>query len=453
MRADYSLLAVLAMLAFQLPSPACADPDSLVAVGSQESGGLLASQGEDPRPDQQTEKESKDDLEELRRAAQSTAADDDEKGEETTETTFVSGALGLQALNPEISVTGDFLSSYRAGSHVMAHFENSFRGLGLHLEAYLDPFSKFKAAVPISSGGAELGEAYFTRFGLLSNVSFTLGKFRQQFGVVNRWHKHAVDQVDFPLPLRQIFGPGGLNQVGFSAEWQMPPLGRSAQGLTFELTNGQNPAQYAENTKNVPSLLLRYKNYQDLSKDTYLEIGLTGLAGRNDTWTVPDSLGYPLTKTENLWTTVLGADLTLLWEPTDRMRYRNWVWRTELYLANKKILAPDGSGESTVSAWGAYSYYQTKVSRTLDLGARLDYYEPDVKAYAGSPGSLLWPLATSESAAKQWLSVAYLTWSQSPWVHWRLEWDHQVNHNLGPDDNTFWLQCVFAAGPHKHERY
>ena len=363
---------------------------------------------------------------------------------------FVSGALSQQALNPELSVTGDYLTSYRAGDQVDANFENHLRTLGLHLESYLDPYSKFKAALEFSPEGAELGEAYFTRFAVLGNLSLTLGKFRQQLGVVNRWHKHGLDQVDFPLPLLQIFGPEGLNQIGASVQWQMPPLAGTVQELTVQFTNGQNPRLFGGNTQGTPCLLARYQNYQDLTKDLYLEFGATGLAGRNDTWEVLGSGPEPLTEIDNLWTTVFGFDLTLLWEPTDNMRYRNWMWRSEIYLASKDILAPDGTGESTVQAWGAYTNYQTKVSRTLDLGARLDLYEPDVQSYANEA---LWPLVTSVPDARQWLAVAYATWSQSPWVHWRVEFDHQMNGDLGPDDDTVWLQCVFAAGPHKHERY
>ena len=47
----------------------------------------------------------------------------------------------------------------------------------------------------------------------------------------------------------------------------------------------------------------------------------------------------------------------------------------------------------------------------------------------------------------------YFTWWQSPWVRWRLEWDHQINKHMGPDEDTVYLQCTYSAGPHKHERY
>ncbi len=396
--------------------------------------------------------ETEEGLAALRAAALREAAGEAAPARSAEEVSFTSGALGLQALNPEISVTGDFISSYRSGG-VTKHLDNTVRTLGIHLESYLDPYSRFKAAVPVTEGSASIGEAYFTRYGLRENLNLTLGKFRQQFGVVNRWHKHGLDQLDFPLPLRQIFGPGGLNQTGASLDWQMSPLAGASQELTLQVTNGENPRLFGANTRNMPSILAHYKNYRDLSKDTYLEFGLTGLAGRNDTWQVLGPAEQWLSQPRNLWTTVLGADLTLLWEPTGEMRYKNWVWRTEAYWLNRDLVAPDSSGADTIRAWGAYSYFQRKLSRTLDAGIRVDYYEPDVKPYADLPGLSLSPLAVTESGAHQWMFAPYVTWYQSPWVHWRLEWDHLSNRHMGPDEDTISLQCIFAAGPHKHERY
>jgi hypothetical protein len=210
---------------------------------------------------------------------------------------------------------------------------------------------------------------------------------------------------------------------------------------------------FGQNTQSFPAFLARYKNYRDLNKDTYLEFGLTGLAGQNDTWEVVGPGEQIITQERELWATALGADLTLFCEPTDQMRYRNWLWRTEAYWIDKDILAPDGSGEDTIRAWGLYSNYQRKVNRTTEAGLRVDYYEPDVKNYAAIPGLSLAPLAVTESGAHQWLFVPYVTWWQSPWVRWRLEWDHLSSSGMGPDEDTLYLQCTYAAGPHKHERY
>jgi len=56
---------------------------------------------------------AKDELTALRELAKAKAAEEAIAEEELEETTFESGGLGLQALNPEISVTGDVLFSSR----------------------------------------------------------------------------------------------------------------------------------------------------------------------------------------------------------------------------------------------------------------------------------------------------------------------------------------------------
>jgi hypothetical protein len=386
------------------------------------------------------------DIEALRSAARDEIAKD-AKGE-TREDTFTSGALGLQKLNPEISVTGDLLWSYTDSETTDKTSDFMCRGLGIHAEAYLDPYTRFKAAFSMDEHDMHLGEAYMTRFGLLPNVNLTLGKFRQQFGVVNRWHKHGLDQVDFPLALRQIFGDGGLNQTGGSLDWTMPELIGCSQELIVQVTDGENGRVFGENAENNPSVLGRYKVFRDLSASTYAEVGFSGLYGRNNEWAVGEET---IDDALDVW--VLGADLTVMWEPTDKMRYRNVTWRTEAYALNKDILAPDGSGEDTINAWGLYSYLESKVSRTIVLGVRGDYFEPDVKGYADSEIVSFSPLAVTEDGADRWQVSPYVTWHQSPFVHFRAEYNHQDGNNTGPEKDMVWLQCIFAAGPHKHERY
>jgi len=230
---------------------------------------------------EQEEKAEEDAIADLRKQAEADAAKE-EVEEEPKQTIFQAGWLSLQDLNPEISVTGDMFYQYTCRDGV-GHSDFVFRNLGLHFQAYLDPYTRFKAAVPVNEHGAELGEAYLTRFGIVHGLNGTAGKFRQQFGVVNRWHKHALDQLDFPLALRQIFGEGGLNQTGISLDYTLPPFGNCIQEVTLQVTNGENKRLFSGNFVSLPATLLHYKNYRDLSKDTYLEWGLTGLVGWNET--------------------------------------------------------------------------------------------------------------------------------------------------------------------------
>ena len=394
--------------------------------------------------------EAEDELAALRELAKAKVAEEIISEEKPEEATFKSGALSLQALNPEISVTGDFLFSTRQDATSDQSSDFNFRNLGVHLESWLDPYTRFKSAVEFHEDEAELGEAYMTLHNISEDLNLTFGKFRQQFGVVNRWHKHGLDQVDFPLALREIFGNGGLNQSGLSLDWLMPAAGDASQQLTFQVTDGSNSRLFGDNARNRPSFLAHYKNYRDLSKDTYIEWGLTGLLGWNDEWNISGGTKQNSSKS----TTVLGADLSVLWEPTEKMRYRNIEWRNEAYWLNKGLLAPDDSGSDTINAWGLYSYLQAKISRTIDIGIRGDFYVPDTKSYANlsSPLSLS-PLAVTSDNPHLWQISPYITWWQSPFVKFRAEYDYSNGKGIENPEHVIWLQAIFSAGPHKHERY
>ena len=392
-----------------------------------------------------------DSLDALRQAAQEAANTEEENSKDVN---FTSGALGLQKLNPEMSVVGDMVFRYSDFDGQKSDQEFDFRTLGLHLQAYLDPYTMFKAAIEFHQDeDVELGEAYMTRFAILPNVNLTLGKFRQQFGVVNRWHKHGLDQTDYPLALREIFGDDGLNQTGASIEWTIPEFAGFANSMIIQLTDGDNEQLFGQNSDNNLSVLAHYKIYRDLSDSTYAELGLSAIYGQNNEWQTDDGI-----VDDTLGTTVGGVDFTMLWEPTDRMRYRNLTWRSEAYILNKDIVAPDGSGEDTINAWGAYSYLESKVSRTFIIGLRGDWFVPDSKEYAdysitdGQPASFE-PIAVKADDPYRWQATPYITWYQSPFVHFRLEYNLSSGDGTGPDEQTVWLQCIFAAGPHKHERY
>ncbi len=368
--------------------------------------------------------------------------------------TFKAGELGLQSLNPEISLTGDVIAQFRSQSAVREHARGTFRSMGVHGECYLDPQTRFKTAFPIMENGTQLGEAYITRVGFAKDLNLTLGKFHQQFGTVSRWHQHALDQVDFPLALRRLFG-GPLNQIGISLDWQLPSPGGSGRELTMQVTNANNGAVFAQNSRGVPCLLLRYKQFRELDHSTYFEWGLTGLAGTNDRWTVGAAPKSAI-RDESLPTFALGLDFTRLWEPTDRMRYRNFQWRTEGYFLARDLMTLAGNRD-TARAWGAYTSFQWKLNRTLESGIRFDYFRPDTKSSAPA----VTPTALYAGALHmvpgrdpyEFQISPYWTWHQSPWVRYRLEFDYRKGHNMEKEDRRITLQCIWAAGPHLHDRY
>ncbi len=385
---------------------------------------------------------------------------------------FHGHSRSLQALDPEISVVGDL-----AGKFVWSHGKEyagdnrsgfDVRGLGVHFQSDLDPFSYLKAAITFSPHGVEFGEGYIVWTNVLNAMDIMFGKFRQQLGVVNRWHKHGLDQYDYPLMLTEPFGEGGLNQVGVSFLFLLPKITAQVNSLEIQVTNGMNKKAFAGKWASLPTTLVHYNNYWDLTRNTYLQLGLTGILGfnnhRGEVKSTPQklfldpALTHPFvlydpkgnvvpltfgpqtrTTTDESWrvTAFGGADLTIQWEPLNQAKYKNFLWRTE-FLYGYQQLAPDAKGNKQRIHWmGGYSYIQGKVSRSFEIGLR---------------GDLVQPFALHNSRHFIFQVVPYITWYESPWAHLRLEYDYMNGDQINAS-HTVLLQVVFAAGPHKHDRY
>ena len=92
-----------------------------------------------------------------------------------------------------------------------------------------------------------------------------------------------------------------------------------------------------------------------------------------------------------------------------------------------------------------------KIDEFWDVGVRFDWFKPDSKSY-GTDGSLE-SLAYDSDDPYRWQVGPYVTWRQSPWVRVRLEGNYADGRGMEPRQYLIALQIVFAAGPHKHERY
>jgi len=362
---------------------------------------------------------------------------------------FLEGALALQKLNPEISVSGDVLAAlvidgdrFYAGADDRSGMP--IREVSLHIQHVLDPYSMFKSAIAFSpTHGVGVEEVYVTWSGLVPSLTFTVGRFRQGFGVLNRWHEHDLDQTAHPFAMTAVLGEEGLVGNGFGVRWFMPPLWAHANELTLEVVDGENEALFAGQHFSVPTALLHLKSYWDLTDSTYLELGLSGMFGFHNRRGLVDETTGTLVDEPWAQTYVGGADLTLYWSPLQQAKYYSVTWRSELYCARKQ--QPAGSALPTDWGFGAYSYVQVQPGERWFLGVRGDVARPMERA--------------SDDLA--WDVVPYVTFWQSEFVYLRLEVQHgqrlpvtRADGTLGArTDNRVLLQVDFAAGPHKHEKY
>ncbi len=391
---------------------------------------LVQEQLEKMRIQQDSERRQAE-LEHLRQAAHTEAAKDTAAEEVDTATKFVSGTRMQSMLNPELSVTGDIF--FVGGEHekeefLADHFE-------LDIQSYLDPYTRMHVVIGYhgphhessfgmedheeehDQGGFGVGEGYITWLQLPGHTSLTVGKKRQQFGVLNRWHKHALDQTDWPWVIQESFGPHGLVGTGVSMDWLMPRLWADTNELTVEIMNGNNDVAFAGSDWKKPTFLAYLKNYWDLSGDSYLEADLTGLHG------VTDHAG-------DLNHDFLALDLAYDWYPAGRELYRGFTARGML-LRSWLDLEDGGS----LDAWGSYLYGQYRFTAHWIGGLRWDWVE-DQRVLDHDT----------------WGLTPYLTFWQSHFVRLRGQATYERDSWYGTD-RRFELQITFAAGPHKHESY
>ncbi|MBN1654378.1 MAG: hypothetical protein JXA30_11465 [Deltaproteobacteria bacterium] len=391
-------------------------------------------------------------------------ADTEAKAPETEtkpeERNFLWGALALQKLNPEISMSGDFLgtliidkkSRLYAGADDRTGF--TLREAALHLQHVLDPFSMFKAAVcfaPEPHPSVGLEEMYMTWFAIIPSFSLTVGRFRQNFGIVNRWHEHDLDYVSYPSALTLTLGEEGITQTGLGIKWFMPPIFAHANELTIELTNAENSELFAGEFFSIPAALAHLKNYYDLSESTYLELGLSGI------WGVNNKRGYMRddgTINDEAWRHTFGGgiDLTLQWTPVQQAKYRSFTWRSEGFLIRKETARDSESVTLGLSesdgdriSWGFYSFINYQISTRWFVGVLGNLALPTIRI----DKSIAWDIGPN------------VTFWQSEFVYLRLEYRHgekiplrEANGDLTRrTDDRLLLQIDWAAGPHKHEKY
>ncbi len=278
-------------------------------------------------------------------------------------------------------------------------------------QSALDPYSHTKIFVALANGEVEVEEGYAYWIGLPGRLRVDIGKFRQQFGELNRWHLPAVPETEYPLAVTTYLGEDGLAGAGISLYRAFGGLG--THELTAQVTrSSSDEALFGAGGR--PTYLGHLLNFWQLNRSTYAQLGGSVLYGTN-----PDSA---------LRTTVGGIDFRLTWRPPARALYREWTLRGELLAFRKQIA---GTGPTRLGGYVSSTY---KLNQRFIAGVRYDYVE--------SP----------EFGEITRQVIPSLTLWQSEWVFLRAQYQWQ-KIATATATNQLAFQAVWAIGPHKHETY
>src|SRR5438477_1006957 len=255
------------------------------------------------------------------RAAAAVAAGTDTtkmKADTAQQTRFIGRERNQAQLNPEISATGDVRAYGTAPGIQRENFDA--REFEVGFQSALDPYSHTKIFVSLENGNVSVEEGYAYWTGLPGRLRFDIGKFRQQFGELNRWHLHAVPETEYPLAVTTYLGEDGLSGTGVGLYRAFGGLG--THELTAQVTRSASDSELFGNSGR-PTYLLHLLNFWQLNHSTYMQIGGTALYGTN-----PDSA---------LRTKVGGLEFRLTWRPPLRAMYHEWTLRGELLALQKQV--------------------------------------------------------------------------------------------------------------------
>jgi hypothetical protein len=271
-----------------------------------------------------------------------------------------------KALNPDISVIGDFIGAAGNSNAPPQATLQPFPSLQMHesevgFQAIIDPYARGDFFLSFGEEGVNVEEGYITFTALPAGFVAKAGKMRSVFGKVNMMHNHVLPWVDRPLVTTNLVGgEDGIDDAGFSLERILP----APKGIFLEATGqvfrGDAGDVFQSNARSDVSTVEHLRGYKDISESTNLDLGVSYARGHNDATL---SNGEP----GDFVTQLYGIDATLRWKPLRRSIYHSFVGRGEVIWSQRQQLP------SEQRAFGFYTSADYQLGRRWFTGARFDY--------------------------------------------------------------------------------
>lgn len=348
------------------------------------------------------------------------------------------------------SVDNAALEGLQAGGHDPNRNGFTVQNVELTLSGTVDPYFDAQASIilQIDSGGetkVELEEAFFTTRGLPAGLQVKGGQYFTEFGRHNQQHPHSWAFVDQPLILSRLFGGDGLRSQGARVGWLTPLPWYSELYVGAQNPNGETATSFLyEEDKKVGGYTLldrsardagdllysaRWLNGADLSANTAMNVGLSGLWGPN-----ASGLGTD--------TTIYGADLYLKWQPAHSQRGFPFAsWHTELL--NRRYQ----TDAETLKDWGGFTQALWGFTPGWVAGLRLEYAE-------GRGGADEYDISADSLRDNRTRLSPNLTWYPTEYSKLRLQYNRDWTQHLAEKNaHALWLQMEFSLGAHAAHKF
>jgi len=326
-----------------------------------------------------------------------------------------------KALNPDVSVIGDFIGAAGGNSPPPLATLQPFPSLEMHeseigLQAIIDPYARGDFFISFGEEGVNLEEGYITFTALPAGFVAKVGKMRSVFGKVNMMHNHVLPWVDRPLVTTNLVGgEDGIDDAGVSLQRILP----APKGIFLEATGqvfrGDSDDVFQHVQRRDVSTVEHLRAYRDITESTNLDLGVSYARGHNDgTTTLPG----------DFITQLYGIDATLRWKPLRRSIYHSFVGRSEFIWSQRQQFP------SEQRAFGFYTSGDYQFGRRWFAGGRFDWSDRSRIANLTDKGA-----------------AATLTYWPSEFSQVRGEYRF-THYAENRDSNELLMQLIFSLGAH-----
>ncbi len=327
------------------------------------------------------------------------------------------GASAAKALNPDISVIGDFIGAMGGNSQQNTVSLQPIPAFQMHeseigLQSIIDPYARGDFFISFGEEGVNLEEGFITFTALPGSFVAKVGKMRSAFGKVNTMHNHVLPWVDRPLVSNNLVaGEDGINDAGFSVERILPAPKGIFLEATGQLFRGDSGDVFQSSQRSDVSAVAHLRGYHDLNESTNLDLGVSYARGHNDLGT-------------NFLTHLYGVDATLRWKPLRRSIYHSFVGRSEFIWSDRQQFP------ASQKSFGYYASADYQLARRWFVGGRFDHSDRSrddgLTDKGGSVTLTYWPSEFSQ-------------------LRGQYRFTHYAN-NI--DANELFLQLIFSLGAH-----
>jgi hypothetical protein len=327
------------------------------------------------------------------------------------------GGSAAKALNPDISVIGDFIGALGGNSEQNTVSLQPIPAFQMHeseigLQSIIDPYARGDFFISFGEEGVNLEEGFITFTALPGSFVAKVGKMRSAFGKVNTMHNHVLPWVERPLVTNNLVGgEDGIDDAGVSIERILP----APKGIFLEATGqvfrGDSGDVFQSSQRSDVSAVAHLRGYHDINESTNLDLGVSYARGHNDLGT-------------DFLTHLYGVDATLRWKPLRRSIYHSFVARSEFIWSDRQQLP------ATQKSFGYYASADYQLARRWFVGGRFDHSDRSrddaLTDKGGSVTLTYWPSEFSQ-------------------LRGQYRFTHYAN-NI--DANEFFMQLIFSLGAH-----